>query len=68
MHMVVQGGRGARHGVRDVEDDDVAMGSQHRTAAAGSKVTHAGSVAYRMQMRIVRGVQRWSEQLMKKEM
>lgn len=28
--MVVQGGRGARHGVRDVEDDGRARGSQHR--------------------------------------
>lgn len=30
VHMVVQGGRGARHGVRDGEDDGRAMGSQHR--------------------------------------
>lgn len=30
MHMVVQGGRGARHGVRDVEDDGGVSGSQHR--------------------------------------
>lgn len=30
MHMFVQGGRGARHGVGDVEDDGRMMGSQHR--------------------------------------
>lgn len=29
MHMVVQGGRGARHGVRDGDDDVRAMESQH---------------------------------------
>lgn len=37
MHMVVQGGRGARHGVRDVEDDGVAGGSQHRRTRPGVK-------------------------------
>lgn len=49
MHMVVQGGRGARHGVRDVEDDGGVSGSQHRKwRQQGSKITHAQPVAYRM--------------------
>lgn len=41
MHMVVQGGCGARHGVRDVEDDGGVVGqSQHRRTTTPKGLRH----------------------------